>query len=73
MTRGGGKAFMEAVSNDPDTWVSRQIATISRPIPTQAVHSSVIATARVQPAEARSIFTGKQTTMKPVDGRASRL
>ena len=26
-----------------------------------------------QPAEARSIFTGKQATMKPVDGSCSRL
>ena len=33
-----------------------------------AVHSSTIATARVQPADARSIFTGKQETVKPVDG-----
>ena len=31
------------------------------------------ATARVQPAEAALIFTGKQATMKPVDGRASRF
>ena len=37
------------------------------------VHASMIATARVQPAEARSILTGKQTTVKPVDGSASRL
>ena len=37
------------------------------------VHVSMIATARVQPAEARSIFMGKQATMKPVDGSASRL
>src|SRR5581483_9529813 len=36
-------------------------------------YSSMIATARVQPAEARSIFTGKQETMKPVEGSCSRL
>ena len=35
--------------------------------------TSTIATARVQPAEARSIFTGKHDTMNPVDGSASRL
>ena len=40
---------------------------------TLLVHVSMIATARVQPAEARSIFMGKQATMKPVDGSASRL
>ena len=37
------------------------------------VHPSMIATARVQPAEARSILVGKQETVKPVDGSASRL
>ena len=31
----------------------------------------MMATARVQPAEARSIFIGKQATVKPVDGSAS--
>src|ERR1700754_3419668 len=31
-------------------------------------HPSMIATARVQPADARSIFTGKHDTEKPVDG-----
>jgi hypothetical protein len=36
-------------------------------------HSSMIATARVQPAEARSIFTGKQETVNPTDGNASRF
>ena len=36
-------------------------------------HSSMIATARVQPAEARSILTGKHDTAKPVDGKSSRL
>ena len=36
-------------------------------------YSSKIATARVQPAEARCTFTGKQATMKPSAGRASRL
>jgi hypothetical protein len=38
-----------------------------------SLQPSRIATARVQPAEARSIFTGKQDTMKPVDGSCSRL
>jgi hypothetical protein len=33
----------------------------------------MIATALVQPADARSIFTGKQDTVKPVDGNSSRL
>src|SRR5207248_3551081 len=36
-------------------------------------HASRIATARVQPADARSIFTGKHETVKPVDGNCSRL
>ena len=35
--------------------------------------SSKIATARVQPAEAPRIFTGKQAIMKPSAGSASRL
>ena len=35
--------------------------------------SGRIATARVQPAEARWIFTGKQTTSKPSAGNCSRL
>jgi hypothetical protein len=34
---------------------------------------SNIATARVQPAEAALIFTGKQHTMNPVAGSASRF
>ena len=34
---------------------------------------SMIATARVQPAEARSILTGKHDTVNPVDGSCSRL
>jgi hypothetical protein len=38
-----------------------------------AAYSSMMATARVQPAEARSIFTGKHETVKPVDGSCSRL
>jgi hypothetical protein len=33
----------------------------------------MIATARVQRADARSIFTGKQATVNPVGGSASRL
>ena len=36
-------------------------------------HSSKIATARVQPAEPWCTFTGKQETMKPAGGSASRL
>ena len=51
----------------------RANATISRRIALSAVHASMIATARVQPAEARSIFIGKHETMKPVEGSASRL
>jgi hypothetical protein len=42
-------------------------------VPDGAVHPSMIATALVQPADARSIFTGKQDTVKPVDGNSSRL
>jgi hypothetical protein len=38
-----------------------------------SAQESMIATALVQPAEARAIFTGKQTTVKPVAGRLSRL
>ncbi len=41
-------------------------------MPDGAVHPSMIATALVQPAEARSILTGKQDTVKPVDGNCSR-
>ena len=37
------------------------------------VQPSMIATARVQPADARSILTGKHDTMKPVGGNCSRL
>jgi hypothetical protein len=48
-------------------------ATISRPTTCGIVHDSKIATARVQPAEARSIFIGKQATVNPVGGSASRL
>ena len=48
-------------------------ATISRPTAHESVHDWMIATARVQPAEARSIFVGKQQTMKPIDGSDSRL
>ena len=36
-------------------------------------HPSKMATARVQPAEAPRIFTGKQHTVKPSPGKASRL
>ena len=42
-------------------------------IPTGEFYPSRMATARVQPAEARSIFTGKHDTMNPVDGSCSRL
>jgi hypothetical protein len=34
---------------------------------------SMIATARIQPAETRSILTGKHDTMNPVDSKNSRL
>src|ERR1700752_5017060 len=37
------------------------------------LYASMIATARVQPAEARSIFTGKHDMVNPVDGRSSKL
>ena len=36
-------------------------------------YPSMIATARHHPAEARSIFTGRQLSVKPVDGNCSRL
>ena len=36
-------------------------------------HSSKMATARVQPAEAARIFMGKQAMMKPIAGKTSRL
>src|SRR5262249_52354802 len=39
----------------------------------KAAYSSMIATARVQPADAARIFTGKQDTVNPVEGSASRL
>ena len=38
-----------------------------------SAHSSRIATARVQPADAFLIFAGKQAIENPVDGSASRL
>ena len=38
-----------------------------------SLHASMIATARVQPADARSILTGKHDTVKPVAGNCSRL
>ena len=37
------------------------------------LYPSMIATARVQPAEARSILTGKHDTVNPLEGRSSRL
>ena len=49
----------------------RQEQLISAPVRRDQL--SMIATARVQPADARSIFTGKQDTMKPVAGKSSRL
>jgi hypothetical protein len=36
-------------------------------------YSSMIATARVHPADALLIFTGKHEIMKPCGGKASRL
>ena len=36
-------------------------------------HASMIATARVQPADARCTFTGKHTTSNPSAGNCSRL
>src|SRR5262249_43568013 len=41
--------------------------------PPRTRYQSMIATALVHPAEARSIFTGKHDTMNPVEGRSSRL
>jgi len=45
---------------------------VSRPPPSE-LHFSTIATARVHPAEACAIFTGKHETVKPVAGSSSRL
>ncbi len=45
----------------------RRLAVRLKPYP------SIIATARVQPADARAILTGKQAIMKPCAGRLSRL
>src|SRR5271166_689751 len=65
------KAFHGPYLQDLARPASRGKATISRPLAPH--HASTIATARVQPADARSIFTGKHATVNPVDGRASRL
>ena len=48
-------------------------ARLRRLLMAASFYDSMIATARVQPAEARSILVGKQQTVKPVDGSASRL
>jgi len=45
----------------------------SPPMEAFAVQSEMIATARVHPADAFSIFTGKQLRMNPVEGSTSRL
>ena len=49
---------------------SGKLKTAKRPSP---FNFSMIATARVQPAEARSILAGKHEIMNPFDGSASRL
>ena len=41
--------------------------------PRKAVQSSISATARIQPALAPSIFTGKQLNVKPWSGSAARF
>ena len=46
---------------------------VSRQPPAVAAQCSKIATARVHPAEAAWIFTGKQATSKPSAGSDSRL
>src|SRR5208337_1778437 len=61
--------FLPLLPADPAGWISPS----ARPTAVRPAHSSMIATARVQPAEARSIFAGKQLTMNPVEGSASRL
>src|SRR5271165_3203401 len=66
-------ALHDAASIDGDAVSLPAIPTISRPHVVARDHVSMIATARVQPAEARSILAGKQDTMKPVEGSASRL
>ena len=43
------------------------------PLHFSRLYPSRMATALVQPADARSIFTGKQDTVKPVEGNCSRL
>ncbi len=58
-------------------WATVERLWLGRPRPTstgrQAAHASIMATARVQPAEAALILTGKQATMNPCGGKTSRL
>src|SRR5215470_7701345 len=50
-----------------------KVSAANRSLFVMSVDQSMIATARVQPAEAARILTGKQLTVKPLDGSASRL
>jgi hypothetical protein len=59
------------IDSRTESWVPALIYIIT--LGRFTVHSSTIATARVQPADARSIFTGKQETANPVEGSDSRL
>jgi NaMN:DMB phosphoribosyltransferase len=65
-------AFITAPSGKADSTTSpdKTVSTIND-ITTQG--SSTKATARVQPADARRIFTGKQHTVNPSGGKVSRL
>ena len=49
------------------------VALISDAKAVRQAYPSMIATARVQPAEARSILTGKHDTVNPLEGNSSRL
>jgi hypothetical protein len=59
-------------SADDDQQIRPAAGSADHMVVFQVLYASRIATARVQPAEARSIFTGKHDTMKPVDGSCSR-
>ena len=70
--RGGGKTFIKRTFRTSRHRFAPESDNLKADGP-GSFTTSTIATARVQPAEARSIFTGKQATVKPVDGSASRL
>ncbi len=59
-------------NDESDRHVPPRFQTVLAPDARRA-YSPRIATARVQPAEAPLIFTGKHATVKPVAGSASRL